>query len=176
MRTRATTLFLACALFVSVVAVAPAQAACRPTTLADLFPHVPETTAPPVPTPAAPLVDLETTTTTVTVPTTVTTSTTMATTTTAAAVTTTTVDPNSIPDPTASTTTTIAGTTTTVDPNSVRRRPRHPFRPRYRWPDARMCTECNGPCWEAARSYRLLAPIGTAATDIMPGSTSPLRR
>ena len=54
MRTRVTTLFLACAAFVSVVAVAPAQAACRPTTLADLFPPVPETTAPPMPAPPAP--------------------------------------------------------------------------------------------------------------------------
>ena len=54
MRTRVTTLFLACVAFVSVVAVAPAQAACRPTTLADLFPAVPETTATTVP--PAPLV------------------------------------------------------------------------------------------------------------------------
>jgi murein DD-endopeptidase MepM/ murein hydrolase activator NlpD len=63
LRKRVTTLFLACAAFVSVVAVAPAQAACRPTTLADLFPAAPEApVAPEIATPA-PLVPEATTTT-----------------------------------------------------------------------------------------------------------------
>ena len=63
MRKRVTTLFLACAAFVSVVAVAPAQAACRPTTLADLFPAAPATPIGTV-TPPAPLVPEAATTTT----------------------------------------------------------------------------------------------------------------
>ena len=94
MRKRFTTLFLACAAFFSVVAVAPAQAYCRPTTLADLFPAVPETPAVSEVAPPAPSVPEPTTTTIVTTTTTVDPGTT----------TTTTVDPN-----TATTTTTTPG-------------------------------------------------------------------
>ena len=90
MRKRVTTLFLACAAFISVVAVAPAQAACRPTTLADLFPVVPEAPVGSEVSPPAPLVPEPTTPTTTT---------------------TTTVDPN-----TTTTTGTFDPTTTTTAP------------------------------------------------------------
>ena len=84
---------------------APAQAACRPTTLADLFPAVPETPAESVATPPAPSVPERTTTTTTT-------------TVDPGTTTTTTVDPG-----TTTTTTTVdpgtTTTTTTVDPNTT---------------------------------------------------------
>jgi murein DD-endopeptidase MepM/ murein hydrolase activator NlpD len=99
---RVTTLFLACVTLVSVVAVAPAQAACRPTTLADLFPVAPATTAPAEVVPPAPLIS--------------TTTTTISTTTTTSAV----VDPNTtttiptVPVDPGTTTTTV--TTLPIDP------------------------------------------------------------
>ena len=104
MRTRVTTLFLACVAFVSVVAVAPAQAACRPTTLAVLFPPEPETTTSDTVPPAqlVPAFSVPTTTAPIEPGMATTTSTT---TTDPNATTTTTVDPNT--------------TTTTVDPNAA---------------------------------------------------------
>ncbi|HSL25383.1 MAG TPA: M23 family metallopeptidase [Acidimicrobiia bacterium] len=47
MRKRFISLAVACAAFVSVVVVTPAEAACRPTTLGDLFPPTPAVPAPP---------------------------------------------------------------------------------------------------------------------------------
>jgi len=101
MRKRVTTLFLACAAFFSTVAVAPAQAACRPTTLADLFPPVPATSAPAETAPPIPLVpELSTTTTIVDLNTTTTTGTTT-TTVDPSTTTTTTTTPPPVPIPTA---------------------------------------------------------------------------